>query len=332
MGSAAENRWSRQRLWWFSAIEGAFLGIIYRLLFDVNAKWISSGSFPLIMTIAFLTIVPMCMGYVAVDNYLRNAPIENVRWFKWLFIPWISVLIAMAVSLILNWEGAICVIFAAPLLLGSSLIGGLIARFTWKGLKHRAQGTLSAVAFPVLAILIEAHVPSFLETRSVETDIVIHAPAAIVWDNIKSVHEIESNELPQSWINRIGFPKPVTATLSREGIGGIRQATFTGGLVFTETVNLWEPGADLRFSIHANTDSIPKSTLDEHVTIGGAFFDVLDGEYQLLPQSNGVLLRLTSHERLSTHFNPYAGAWTDAVMRAIQNQILQVIRKRCENG
>jgi hypothetical protein len=100
--------------------------------------------------------------------------------------------------------------------------------------------------------------------------------------------------------------------------------------VFTETVNRWEPDSDLRFSIHANTDSIPKSTLDEHVTVGGAFFDVLDGEYRLERRPEGVLLRLTSHERLSTHFNPYAGVWTDAVMRSIQNQILQVIRKRCE--
>ena len=100
--------------------------------------------------------------------------------------------------------------------------------------------------------------------------------------------------------------------------------------MFTETVNKWEPEDDLRFSIHANTDSIPRTTLDEHVTIGGAFFDVLDGEYQLEQRPDGVLLHLKSRERLSTHFNPYAGQWTDAVMRAIQEQILAVIRRRCE--
>ena len=42
------------------------------------------------------------------------------------------------------------------------------------------------------------------------------------------------------------------------------------------------------------------------------------------------MLHLTSRERLSTHVNPYAGIWTDAVMRAIQKQILVVIRNRCE--
>lgn len=44
-----------------------------------------------------------------------------------------------------------------------------------------------------------------------------------------------------------------------------------------------------------------------------------------------MLLRLTSHERLSTHVNPYAGVWTDAVMGEIQRQILEVIRNRAES-
>ncbi len=284
------------------------------------------------MTIGFLALVPLCMGYVAVDNYLRKAPIESVRWFNWIALPWFSVLITVAVSLIVKWEGYICLVFAAPIMLVSSTIGGLIARMTWRGSKQRATGTLSAVAFPLVFILLEAQVPSTLEVRTVETDVLIHAPASVVWDNIKSVREIDPSELPRSWATRIGFPKPVAATLSHEGVGGVRQASFTGGLVFTESVNRWEPGSDLRFSIHANTESLPKSTLDEHVAVGGAFFDVLDGEYRLELRPGGILLRLTSHERLSTHFNPYAGAWTDAVMRSIQGQILQVIRKRCESG
>jgi len=326
--TSTNGLWQRWKPWWLSAIAGAILGCLYRLVFDF--KWAANGS--LIMTIGFLALVPLCMGYIAVDNYLRKAPIESVRWLNWIALPWLSVLITIAVSLIVKWEGYICLVFAAPVMFVFSTTGGIVARITWGRFKRRAPGTLSAIAFPLLFILLEAHVPAILEIRTVETDILIHAPASVVWDNIKSVRQIDPSELPQSWVTRIGFPKPVAATLSHEGIGGVREASFTGGLLFTETVNRWEPGSDLRFSIHANTESLPKSTLDEHVTVGGAFFDVLDGEYRLEPRPDGVLLRLTSHERLSTHFNPYAGAWTDAVMRSIQNQILQVIRKRCESG
>jgi len=218
---------------------------------------------------------------------------------------------------------------AAPILLVFSLLGGLVGRATSKPL--RRPPTLFAVAaLPLLLVLIEIQIPNPAEIRTVQTEILIHAPAEIVWQNIERVRAISVRELPHSWVNRIGFPRPIEATLSRESVGGVRHASFAGGLTFTETVNEWRPEKDLRFSIRANTAAIPTSTLDEHVTIGGAYFDVLEGEYSLEGRPDGVLLHLASRERLSTHLNPYAGAWTDAVMRAIQEQILQVVRARAE--
>ena len=310
--------------WWMSALAGAALGCLYRATFNGNGEW------PLLtMTLGFLILVPLAMGYVTVDCYLRRASAKP-HWSRWFFLPWVSVVITMAVSVAVKLEGAICLVFAAPIMLVSSLIGGVLARVLSRRYIRPAPGQFSAVAFPLMIILVESHFAAPIQIRTVETDLLIHAPAAVVWDNIRSVPTISSSELPDSWVTRIGFPKPVAATLSHDGVGGVRQASFTGGLVFTETIHRWEPESDLKFSIHANTDSIPPTTLDEHVTIGGAFFDVLDGEYRLEQRPDGILLRLSSHERISTHFNPYAGAWTGAVMRSIQNQILAVIRRRCE--
>lgn len=212
-----------------------------------------------------------------------------------------------------------------------AIVGGILARLLRRKLKFPASGTMSAIALPLLVLAVEIHISLPTKVRTVNSQILIHAPANVVWDNIKSVQAISESELPNSWVNSIGFPKPIAATLSYEGVGGVRKASFTEGLQFTETVNRWEQDSDLRFSIHANTDAIPLTTLDEHARIGGAFFDVLDGEYQLEQRPDGVLLHLASQERLSTHFNPYAGQWTDAVMRSIQEQILEVIRKRCES-
>jgi hypothetical protein len=304
------------------------LGCIYRLIFDF--RWGSHSSAPLIMTVGFLILVPFCMGYVAVDHFLRRISTE-VPWFDWFFLPWLSVLITMVIAIAVKWEGAICIVFAAPVMLISSALGGILARVTSRRWKYSAPGRVSAFTVPVLVILVEAQLGSPLEIRSVETDLLIHAPAVIVWDNIKSVRAIGASELPDFWVTRLGFPKPVAATLSHDGTGGVREASFTGGLLFTETINRWEPESELRFSIHANTASIPSSTLDEHVSVGGAFFDVLDGDYRLEQRPDGILLHLSSEERLSTHLNPYAGAWTDAVMRSIQSQILYVIRARCES-
>jgi hypothetical protein len=323
-----KSLWRRGMPWWLSVLAGAALGCIYRMMFAVDggSPWEAALY---IMTIGFLAVVPAAMGYVTVDQYLRQAP-AKVRWYQWMFLPWLSVIITMAASVAVKWEGLICVVFGAPIMLVTSLIGGLLA---W-GLSGRyvrsVPGQLSVSVIPLLVILLEAHIAAPIQIRTVETDMLIRAPAPVVWENVRSVRAIDPSELPDSWVTRIGFPKPVAATLSHDGVGGVRQASFTGGLIFTETVNRWEPASDLRFSIHANTDAIPPTTLDEHVTIGGAFFDVLGGEYRLEPRPDGILLRLTSRERLSTHFNLYAGVWTDAVMRSIQSQILVVIRRRCE--
>jgi hypothetical protein len=73
--------------------------------------------------------------------------------------------------------------------------------------------------------------------------------------------------------------------------------------------------------------------LDQHVTVGGEFFDVLHGEYLLEPSSNGgTRLHLTSLSRVSTDFNWYAHLWTDAVMSDLQRRILLVVKKRSESS
>ena len=49
-------------------------------------------------------------------------------------------------------------------------------------------------------------------------------------------------------------------------------ASFERGLTFTETITDWVPLQRIEFTIRANTATIPRTTLDEHVTVGGRFF------------------------------------------------------------
>jgi hypothetical protein len=94
---------------------------------------------------------------------------------------------------------------------------------------------------------------------------------------------------------------------------------------------VWEPLKRISFRIKPNTATIPPTTFDEHVTVGGRFFDVLRGTYELQALSpSQTRLILYSQQRLSTRLNPYAGLWTDYVMREIQQRILRVVAKRSE--
>ncbi len=155
-------------------------------------------------------------------------------------------------------------------------------------------------------------------------------PPPVIWKNIERVPAIQARELPTSWSHRIGFPNPVEATLSREGIGGVRHATLSGGVVFVETIDVWQPPQRLGFNIRAQTDQIPKTTLDEHVRIVGPFLDAFHGEYRLERINDKMVWHLSGQHRVSTDFNWYEEVWTDAIMTDLQNRILQVIKARCE--
>jgi hypothetical protein len=280
------------------------------------------------MTVAFIFLGPAVIGFVTIRHTETYQP--SPVWI-WILLPWLSVTLMMAVIALCALEGAICIAMALPIALVCSSIGGVIAGVIAR--RHRLSRTpaLCLAILPLLLAPAEANLNAPLQTRTVQSEIRIHASASTIWQNIERVPAISPSELQPTWAHAIGFPRPVEATLSYEGVGGVRHASFERGLLFIETVTAWEPEHRLAFTIRADSAHIPSTTLDEHVTIGGRYFDVLDGEYRLEPLPNGdTILHLTSHQRLSTDFNGYAGLWTDAVMQNLQTSILQVIQHRCE--
>jgi hypothetical protein len=208
--------------------------------------------------------------------------------------------------------------------------GGVVAGV----IRRKGYPSISAqrciLALPLVLPQVETQFATSLQVRTVQTEIKIFASPSIVWKNIASVSPIHAEELPITWTEELGFPRPIAATLPYEGIGGVRNATFERGLTFIETVTVWKPNRQISFTIKADTAHIPPSTLDRHATVGGPYFDVLDGDYQIEEAGGAVILHLSGRERLSTNFNVYAGLRTDAVMRSIQESILRVIKRRCE--
>lgn len=320
-------------------IEGIALGAAYGLflrasfLNNVFSKWLNAhdlNQLSGIMTLGFLVIGPFAMGFITVGRAEARAQIPV---WVWIFAPWLSVLIMMLAAALFAWEGAICIAMATPIALILGSVGGVAAGL-YRRIRNISNATLTCVGLlPFVIALIEVRHAAPDQTRTVSSQILIHASPQIIWQNIERVPSIAPSELRPNWTRRLGFPSPIEATLSYEGIGGIRHASFEHGLLFVETINIWEPESRLGFSIKADSVHIPPTTLDEHVTIGGPYFDVLNGEYRIEPLANGdIVLHLTSHERLSTDFNGYAGLWTDAVMQNIQTNILQVIKNRCEKA
>jgi hypothetical protein len=315
-----------------SIVIGAGYGLLMRgLLFFRNTSQHVSAIF-WVMSVAFVIVVPYTMGYLTVAVPARKG---RVGIAQRIFAPWLTVLLVLGGCILTAWEGTICVVMMAPIALLLGSLGGLTAA----ALVDPANPALAISSMVLLALLpfvvgwTESKITLAPDVRTVESETVIHASPEVVWRNIERVPAIVPGELPKAWNRTIGFPRPVEATLSHEGVGGIRHATFSGNVLFIETIDTWEPGRNLGFSIRADADDIPSTTMDDHVRVGGPYFDVLRGEYVLEAAGDGATrLRLISRHKVATDFNWYAHLWTDAVMRDVQRSILYVIKNRCENS
>jgi hypothetical protein len=311
---------------------GAAVGLVYGLAIRFGSIVFPNNSVLAVMTLGFMVFLPLAMGFISVFIVERRR--EQPLWI-WFLLPWIPVVAGEVATMLAYVEGFICVVMFTPIALAAGSLGGVAAGLIARHTPNRAKkATVTCVVLlPLLAGPLERQFPSQKELRTVESVTDIRATPEVVWRNIERVPRIDAAELQPSWSRRIGFPSPVEATLSREGVGGVRHASFERGVLFVETIDTWEPEHRLGFSIHAETAQIPRTTLDEHVTVGGDYFDVLRGEYRLEPLGDGrIRLHLLSQHRVSTDFNWYAHLWSDAVMADLQKTILRVVRNRCEAG
>jgi len=303
-------------------LRGVAFGVLYGVFLRIMITWIDENVVLGVMSVAFLFLGPAAIGYLTVRTH------PSPPWWYRLFAPWISVIVGTFIVAFSGAEGGACIAMGLPILLPLSTIGGLLAYWP------RRQSPVAVAAFALLPLVgggVERGVPEPSSLRVVESSIDIKAPPARVWQTIVQVPAIGADELPDALYLRMGLPRPISATIDGYGVGAMRRATFTGNLVFHETVTDWAEPRLLSFRIAAQTDSIPPTTLDRHVTIGGQYFDVLQGTYVLEPLAGGTRLRLTSKLRVSTHFNVYSGPWADTIMKSIQETILAVEKKRAES-
>lgn len=320
---------ARQRYPFLLAVGlGLAYALVTRLLFTPDGFFQIFDSS--LLSLAFLVVMPLGLGAITAHFTPRTAS----AWWRLAGAPFLAVLCFLIAALLFQLEGLVCVLIISPLFLFEAWLGAFIYARIADPLPQQRNKVLVVAAFALLPFVagpLENYLNSPDSFRRVENVVEINAPAAVVWQHIIRVAPIRAADLGPSLIDDIGFPRPVEATLSHEGVGGVRHATFERGVEFIETVDDWQPLRRLSFSIVPNTATIPPTTFDEHVIVGGRFFDVLRGTYELPPAGPGrTRLVLHSRQRLSTHLNWYAGLWTGLVMSEIQQRILAVLKRRCE--
>ena len=312
--------WRRWQTWGPFGL-GLAYGLVARFLIGLDA----AGDLFGVMSIGFIFFVPLAIGFVTV-----YALPEPLTWGRALSAPLVPVLLTLLGALVLLWEGLICVVVWLPLAAVLGMVGGGIAAVVRRiDTRRRSLVLVSAAALPFLVAPVEAQFDDPVQGRVVEDVVEIEAPAAVVWEQIREVPAIAAAELGPSFAHAVGFPRPIEARLVGTGVGSVRYATFEGDVTFVERVTDWDEPRELAFAIDAS--AVPATTFDEHVAVGGRYFDVLEGRYRIREVAPGrVALSLSSTHRLSTRFNAYTRIWTDLFMRDIQQNILDVIRERSE--
>ena len=284
-----------------------------------------------VMSGSFIFLIPFGAGALTV--YLSSIEKAASTVYR-IFLPWVPILIFFVLTLLVAFEGWACWLMALPIFLISASIGGFLGGYL-KVRKSKKTGQINVSLFILLPFVlspIERMIKVIPGQYKAYTSIDVHSSADKIWSNITRVREIKK-EQDKGYLTRfLGFPRPIKAELDYEGVGAHREAIFSGGLVFHEKVLSYDHKKKMNFSITADPHEIPSTTMDEHIVIGGDYFDVLNGTYELQQLNDSTYrIHLYSHFKLSTTFNFYASWWAGLIMKDIQNNILQVIKQRAEN-
>lgn len=280
------------------------------------------------VSIAYIFMLPLVLGTIPA---LLSSKEQLSAYRSLLLLPLISVITFFFIAFLCGFEGMICitVIIGPFLLLG--FVGAFIIRLL--RLKSSGRGTklYASLLLPLLMLAIESGITPVDELHTVSTKIEINAASKSVWENIKNVKDIQPSEINTHFIHVIGVPKPLDGRLDKEGIGGTRSIIWGKGIKFVEKIKTWEEGVGFTYDIHVDPKSIPPTTLDEHVMIGGKYFDVVAGSYSIKKITDTKQqVTLTCTYRISTNLNFYSKLWTNFILNDFNEMILEVIRKRSE--
>lgn len=280
------------------------------------------------VSITYIFSLPIILGAIPVLLSTK----EQLKSYKsYLLLPWGITLTFFFLCYIMRFDGMICLV----VIIGPFLMLGTLGAFIYRLFKLKAKGKGTrlyvSLLLPLLVFIIEEKIQTSNEFHTVVSTIEIDSDRSAVWRNIKNVEFIRDEEIETHFVHVIGIPKPLNGVLDKEGIGGIRGITWEKGIKFEEKIKTWNEGYGFSYDINVDPNSIPPKTLDEHVMIGGKYFDVVSGSYKIVPQgTNRCLVELSCTYRITTNFNFYCKVWADYIIGDFNAMILEIVKNRSE--
>ena len=129
-----------------------------------------------------------------------------------------------------------------------------------------------------------------------------------------------------------GVPLPESALADlTDGGELVRHIQMGKGIQFDQIATDWKVCRRVHWQNRFAPDSFPPRALDDHVRIGGEYFDVLDIDYSLQPNHDGTTsLRVAMSYRVSTRFNWYAQPVAALLIGNFEATALRFYARRAE--
>lgn len=312
------ERLIRRRLYLGLGLSLVYAVVLYLLIWQVGEG---------MLFISGLFLMPMAIASVfsAVADPLGRASIGT--HIKWAFI---GIVVLLVLSVIIFREGGICVAMAAPFFLASSVAGSslTVALLRKRALRHTPPLMILA---PLLLAPFEPHFDYDMVERQVVSVIEIDASPAEVWAQTVEIRNIQRSELKPTFShNVVGVPTPVNARMEGQGVGAVRQLSWTKGVRFEEVVSSWDQDRRLAWDFRFGPDSIPDA-VEAHIDVDSSYLKLAQGDYVLeaLPDQR-TRLTLTTRYRMATPINTYCAVWGNIFLNDFHGTVLKVIKDRSE--
>ena len=305
-------------------IGGAVFGVLLRMIFSG-----SPGEAWAAMAGAFVFLVPFAVGAITVFIAERR---ERRSWGYYAFAGFLSNVLFVCGTLLIMIEGLICAIVIVPLLGLLGMIGGLVMGLVCRLTNWPKQLTYCIAALPLVVGGVEPadHLP--VRVQTIERTLEIAAPREVVWAQLFDVHDIRPHEFEDSIAHRIGVPHPVSARGNDPTSPGVRHVTMGKGVHFDQ-VEIERRELELvRWRQQFYPDSFPPNAFDQHVVMGGDYFDIEEVAYALADRGPDTALTVRVRYRVSTRFNWYADTVARIVLGNLETMVLGIYRTRAEGA
>ena len=284
---------------------------------------------PFTMSLGFIIFVPFAIGAITV--YIAET-IQDRSVVFYLFAPWLTIVLFALGTILTALEGAICVLIGMPVFLVAGSLSGLLTGLLCRRPTKPTHTVQSIGLLPILVFLGEAGLSTPQINQQVSETIHIAASPTIIWHQLNFPTNIRPEELKEGWAYKIGVPYPVEARTLQQRVGGIRRLIWQRGVSFEEEITAWSPNRYIAWRYKFSPHSFPPGSLDDHVVLGGKYFDLEGTSYTLTPDGKGTRLDISVSYRFATNFNWYAGPWAKFLISDTAATILKFYKRRAESS